>query len=226
MGHMGKEKEADRIRDYFDRQHPEWRRWPRARAFVVRERRRLLWKAGQLAERPGSGFTVCDVGCGDGSDLAFWRAQGINEELLAGTELIGSRADLARRELPTAQICDVDGTSLPFTDNRFGLTSASLVLSVIREDDARAALFSEMWRITRPGGVVVIYDFRIKRPANDQVVALTSGRIAALGRPPAHRWLAAPLLPALELVLSLPRPIHAVSVVLPRTHAVWTWCKA
>jgi len=222
---MGQDREADRIRDYFERQHPEWHRWPRARAFIVEERRRLLWKAGRLAERASSELTVCDVGCGDGSDLAFWRSQGVKEERLAGTELIPSRGAVARRRLPLAQIADVDGTSLPFADNQFALTSASLVLSVIREDDARAALFSEMWRITRPGGVVAVYDFRVKRPENDQVVALTGRRIAALGHPLAYRWLAAPFLPVLDMLLALPWPIPAVSVVLPRTHAVWIWCK-
>ena len=225
MAASGQENDADGIRDYFQRQHPEWRRWQRARAYLVEERRRLLWNASRLADRNAE-LSVCDVGCGDGSDLAFWRAQGVKEERLAGTELLRSRAELSRRQLPAAHIADVDGSSVPFADSQFEVTSASLVLSLIREDGARAALFSEMWRVTKPGGVVAVYDFRIKRPENDQVVALTGQRIAALGHTPSQRWLAAPLLPVLELLLALPRPMSALSMVLPRTHALWIWCKA
>lgn len=213
--------EARRIRSYFD--EASWR--PSAgRKLLVAERRRLVERLVGDLETPVPELTICDVGCGSGADLEHWRSLGVAEERLFGTELLPVRADSSRRALPRATIASVDGFQLPFADASFDLVTASLVLSTIRDDGNRRRLASEMWRVTREGGLLAIYDFRVRKPWNRNVVAIRGAELAeALGRPTAMHRLA-PFLPLLDLALRLPAPLRASCVrILPRTHRLWSW---
>lgn len=223
----GNAHEADRIRRYFG-QPGRWSRWPAGRAYLVAERQRLLRRAvAQHVNRPVDRLAICDVGCGAGDDLAYWLRAGVSYDRLAGTELSAKRADAARQRVPGADIRVVDGFEVPFDTDRFDVATASLVLSTVRADHARHQLFAEMLRITAPGGIVVVYDFRVKRPGNADVVALSDRRIRGLGFHPLLSWSAAPFLPLLSAALRLPPSLQrAVVRLLPRTHALWLWQKA
>lgn len=182
--------------------------------------------AQSLLRRPAEELAVCDVGCGTGDDLAFWASRGVRQDRLAGTELSAEREAAASAGLPHADIRVVTGFEIPFESGRFDLTSASLVLSTIKDDWLRRQLFEEMIRITAPGGVVAVYDFRIRRPGNVNVVPMTPARIGMLGPDPDTVRSAAPLLPILSLVLGWPDPVRAAAIrLLPRTHAIWAWRK-
>lgn len=213
--------EVDRIREYFE--STEWRPTP-AREYLVRERRALLRTLVTGLERLPADITICDVGCGAGSDLVGWRDAGVPESSLAGTELLAERAAIAQEALPSAEIHVVDGFELPFGSGTFDVCTASLVLSTIRAQRQRQRLLLEMARIVRPGGVVMVYDFAFKKPWNVSVVAVTTGGLADLWRRPDAVFRAAPLLPALGIALRLPAWIGGFTIrLLPRTHRVWAW---
>lgn len=217
--------EVKRIRDYFG-PHVPHASIPPARAFIVHERQVLLLQAATkyLAGTALPKLRICDVGCGAGGDLEFWRSQGAVERRLAGTELLEETASEAMRRLPLADVRVVDDFALPFGNGSFDLTSASLVLSTIKNHDTRYRLFTEMSRVTRSGGVVIVYDFRIRKPTNRNVSALNAAAIERLGTAPAVVWLATPFLPLLGPILRLPRPIQSGALhLLPRTHAMWLW---
>jgi ubiquinone/menaquinone biosynthesis C-methylase UbiE len=217
--------ESERIRRYFARR--SWRTWPGGRAYLVAERSRLLARIAKILDRPVQALQICDVGCGSGQDLLYWAELGAEEGNLAGTELSADRAATARGRLPRADIRAVDGFAIPFTDGRFDLTTASLVFSTIKEPALRRNLFHDMWRVTRPGGMIAIYDFRVRNPRNREVVAMTSLRINELyTQAPFARWSAAPFLPALPTALRLPAALRGLAIrILPRTHSVWAWRK-
>lgn len=185
----------------------------------------MLADAAKLAVLgDGERLSVLDVGCGTGNDLALWRSMGVPEENLAGTELVRDRAAEASARLPSAEIVLTEGFTLPFASERFHLTTASLVLSTILDPGRRRLLFSEMIRVTAPGGVVAIYDFRVRKPTNRAVTAITRSRAARMGRNPDQVQLAAPFLPALPLVLRLPRALRrGLLRLLPRTHVMYLW---
>jgi len=167
---------------------------------------------------------ILDVGCGTGGDLAYWRDQGVSADRLSGTEILPDRAAAAAELLPGATIVPVDGFTLPFEDDAFELASASMVLSSILEDAARARLFGEMLRVTSAGGLVAIYDFRVRKPWNPSVVAMNRARVAALGTPPDAARPAAPFLPMLPAVLRLPSVLRKPALrALPRTHVLYLW---
>lgn len=216
-------READRIRSYFGEFSS---RRGRGSGLLVEERRRLVEQLVEQTLPPLAEITVCDVGCGAGSDLRHWRSLGVPEDGLFGTELLSTRADAAREALPRSTIAEVDGFEIPFPDGSFDLVSASLVLSSVRDAANRRQLTAEMWRVTRGGGALVIYDFRVKKPWNSNVVAMRGSELAATLGPPAAEHRLAPFLPLLDLALRLPRfPRGAIVRLLPRTHRLWVWAR-
>jgi ubiquinone/menaquinone biosynthesis C-methylase UbiE len=215
--------EGDRIREFFDRRGAV-QTWQRGRDYLTAERHTLLGHVADGMGKQFSAISVLDVGCGNGTDLAYWRDAGVPATSLAGTELIPERAAAARRLLPGASIVDAQDVDLPFPDEKFDVTSASLVFSLIRNEAMRIRLFDEMWRVTRQEGRVVVYDFVVRRPTNNSVTAMTARRISALGRTPSERISAGPFLPLLPTALRLPSPLRSpVLRLLPRTHAFHVW---
>jgi ubiquinone/menaquinone biosynthesis C-methylase UbiE len=214
-------EERDRIRRYYrQRRNRLWR----GADYVVSERQSMLLRAAGTAGIALNQARILDVGCGSGADLAFWRAQGVPEDSLFGTEIQPERTALAADNVPGATIVNVEGFTLPFRDGMFQLTSASMVLSSIVADVPRRTLFAEMMRVTASGGLIAVYDFRVRKPWNRSVIAITRQRAAALGRPPDDAWFAAPFLPALPVALALPRVMRGAALrVLPRTHVLYLW---
>jgi SAM-dependent methyltransferase len=214
--------ESQRIRTYYESKESSWTGWPAAREYATRERRRMLLRlVGALPAIES--IRICDIGCGGGGDLAFWSWLGVPQSNLAGTELIPDRARVASELLPGADIRQVDGFELPFSSGRFDLTTASLVFSSVLDAQSRRQLFAEMQRVTAVGGLTVVYDMRITKPSNRAISRFTPASVGAAVRAGA-RYKATPFLPALALVLPVPRFVRGPLIaLLPRTHAIWVW---
>ena len=213
--------EADRIRAYF--RDASWRPTV-GREWLVTERRATLERVVRGIGRPLEDLAVCDVGCGGGADLERWQALGVPPEGLYGTELSAERADLARRRVPGGTIADTDGFRIPFADAEFDVVTATLVLSTIRDPGERYALLAEMRRVVRPGGLIAIYDFRVRKPWNRHVAPVRGRDLATTLGPPTSEYRLAPFLPALDLALKLPPAASdALIRILPRTHRLWVW---
>jgi SAM-dependent methyltransferase len=105
--------------------------------------------------------SVLDVGCGTGSLL-----ERVTD---AGYEAVGldpSRGMLAqlrarRPEIPTVA---GSGTALPFPDGTFALVYCIAVLHHVAEQNAVRQTLSEMSRVTRPGGHILIWDHNPNNP--------------------------------------------------------------
>lgn len=125
-----------------------------------------------------SGVRVVDVGCGSGGFLRQLIDWGADPSRLTGTEYQPERLDLARlRSAPGIRwhLGDLDFAA----DASFELAVANTVFSSILDPRARAALAAEMWRITKPGGWCMVFDFRYNNPRNDQVRRVTCAELAA-----------------------------------------------
>ena len=177
--------------------------------------------------RDASSISICDVGCGRGDDLRFWREAGVPANALAGTEAVAENARQAGLAIEGADVRLVDSFELPFEDGQFLVTTASLVLSTILDPALRRLLFQEMVRVTAPGGAVLVYDFRVRKPTNRNVAAMDRRRTALLGASPDATWRAAPFLPALPMVVRMPRWLRRLAMpLLPRTHVLYVWRRA
>jgi SAM-dependent methyltransferase len=167
---------------------------------------------------------VLDVGCGSGQFLRQLIEWGANPDHLTGTELQPERLAIARRGTLAGVHWHLGGLdTLP--DAGVDLASAHTVFSSILDDGARRALAADMWRVLRPGGWCMVFDFRFNNPRNRNVRKVTRAELRAWW--PARAWhyrslvLAPPLARAMAgLPWLVPEMLTALLPPL-RTHFVY-----
>jgi demethylmenaquinone methyltransferase/2-methoxy-6-polyprenyl-1,4-benzoquinol methylase len=113
-----------------------------------------LWR-GIVAKAvdPKSGQSVLDMAAGTGSSTAAFARRGVR--LVAGDFSEGMLAE-GRKRHPEIEFVFADATKLPFKAKEFDATTISFGLRNVV--DVEAAL-SEMFRVTKPGGRIVICEF-------------------------------------------------------------------
>lgn len=222
--------EAERVKDAYARRatlglDARYEYWQPANLFIHQSRERavlsLLREAGLL---PLMGRRVLDVGCGDGAVLRDMQRYGAASRDLSGVDLLPERVERARELTPGARIEAADARDLPLEDASQDLVLAFTLLSSVVDAVARRKVASEMARVTRPGGAVLVYDFWTN-PTNRDVRPLRRSELRDLfpGRPIAFRGttLAPPLL---RVLIRLPGGWFASTALemLPflRTHYV------
>jgi ubiquinone/menaquinone biosynthesis C-methylase UbiE len=177
--------EADRVREAYARRDrlgldARYDYWRPHNLFIYQARERavlsLLDAAGFL---PLAGKRVLDVGCGDGSVLLDMLRYGASVQDLQGIDLLPDRVESARAKLPGAHIEAGDARTLPDDDASFDLTLGFTLLSSVVEAEARRDVAAEMARVTRPGGIVLLYDFWTN-PTNRDVRPLGRSEVREL----------------------------------------------
>lgn len=113
-----------------------------------------LWR-GIVAKAvdPRSGQSILDMAAGTGSSTAAFARPGVR--LVAGDFSEGMLAQ-GRKRHPDIEFVFADATKLPFKKQEFDATTISFGLRNVV--DVEAAL-SEMFRVTKPGGRIVICEF-------------------------------------------------------------------
>lgn len=220
-------REAERIRSVFQARDRASGRHPAiADAYRRLNVERLAAMEGVFASvaAPSDG-RILDVGCGAGHDLARLAADGWLPEHLAGVDLVRERVERAREACPGADIRVVDGTGLPFADRAFDVATAVTVFSSILDPAIRRRLFAEMERVVRPGGIVVVYDFVVRKPTNPNVIGLGRSRLVALaGRLPEASQRLSPLLHLVAAAGLVHSRLAGLAMrVAPRTHRLSYW---
>ena len=168
---------------------PAW--MPAARAAVPSRRPaassgRSAWRQHNDCWRScsrGAASPPLDVGCGSGGDLASSSKRG-GRRMGSPASTCSPRGWL-RRASRARRLSFGSATTVA---SRFGMaasTSRPPRLCFRRSltlESPRAV--AEMERVVRPGGVLLIYDFVIRKPTNRNVIAMPLSRVAALRRPP------------------------------------------
>ena len=113
-----------------------------------------LWR-GIVAKAvdPRSGQSILDMAAGTGSSTVAFARPGVR--LVAGDFSEGMLAE-GRKRHPEIEFVFADATKLPFKAKEFDATTISFGLRNVV--DVEAAL-SEMFRVTKPGGRIVICEF-------------------------------------------------------------------
>jgi ubiquinone/menaquinone biosynthesis C-methylase UbiE len=188
--------------------------------------RRATTRRALLRLLPEQHPRLLDVGCGSGGDLSYLRSIGWPPDKLAGVDLIPSRLSAARVACPDVDLRLGDGSRIPFPNDSVDVATAVTVFSSILDQDLRSALFAEMERVVRPGGVLLLYDFVIRKPTNPNVIGMPLRRLAELGRPPDWTIRVSPLLHAVAVASAIhPRLADLAMRVAPRTHRLSCWLK-
>ncbi|MGH1418083.1 MAG: class I SAM-dependent methyltransferase [Hyphomicrobiaceae bacterium] len=141
-------------------------------------------------------LTALDVGCGSGGTLVQLMELGFNPENLVGIELTSTRAEAARKHLPTKlAIIEGDATTADVPYSSFDVIQQSTVFTSILDDNIQQRLAQRMWDLLKPGGVILWYDFVYNNPNNKDVRGVPLARIHSLfptGSITTHRVTLAP----------------------------------
>jgi SAM-dependent methyltransferase len=164
---------TDEVRAEYERRKSLARAHPGRGTFELRIRHydTLLAAVRQL---PLTGRQILDMGCANGAFLQLMCSRwGAEPHRCVGVDL---RADDIARwrashpDSPITLLCQ-PAHELDFPDGSFALVHQSMMLSSVTCPALRAELARVMWRLTRPGGFVVSYDFWIN-PLNPHTVGI------------------------------------------------------
>ena len=129
-------------------------------------------KARQLLELTASrlgdprSLSFLDVGCGPG-ETDRWLERRVRT--LTGVDISPRMIEIAMKRNPWASYRTVDGT-LPFSSATFDVCFAVCVLHHVSRRE-RPALLAEMARVTRPGGLVALFEHNPWNPLTRKAVA-------------------------------------------------------
>jgi len=106
---------------------------------------------------------VLDVGCGDGASLLHLLELGFSAQMMHGIDIRPSAIERGRRRLPACTLSIADACDIPYPDATFDLVIESTMFVQLTETTIRESIAREMKRVTKPGGFLLIVDWRYGR---------------------------------------------------------------
>ena len=111
--------------------------------------------------RSGRNAAVLDVGCGDGASLLHLMELGFPAQMMHGIDIRPSVIERGRRRLPACTLIVADACHIPYPDATFDLViESTMFVQEVTEAPIRASIAREMARVTKPGGFLLIVDWR------------------------------------------------------------------
>ena len=131
-----------------------------------------------------SAARVLDVGCGTGASLLQFIRLGFLPANLTGIDTSQDRIQIAQATLPGVSFRVDDASHLSFASDNFDLVFESTMLGTLESAGLIGSIAREMMRVTRPGGYIMLADWRYSRKGSGVKTAISSkllDRIFAVG---------------------------------------------
>jgi SAM-dependent methyltransferase len=123
---------------------------------------------------------ILDIGCGWGSWLLLFLSWGARPENLFGIDLLPERVEVARQRLPKSEIVLGRAEKLPWPGDSFDLVFQFTVFSSVLLPATREEIAGEIWRVLKPDGYFISFDFFISNPTNPNTVGIGKGELRRL----------------------------------------------
>lgn len=192
---------------------------------MVQERERFLARTlrrfgyDDLAE-----VRAIEAGCSTGYNLRLLVQWGAHPANLAGIDINPAAVAYVRAHSPEIRVHGGSADAIPEPDAHFDLALAFTLFSSVPDEDIARGIAAELFRVTRPGGLILLYDMRRSNPRNRAVKRVRAENV--------RRWFPkCPLrVKTLTLAPPLARPLGRVApwlygplaAVPPlRTHAMY-----
>jgi ubiquinone/menaquinone biosynthesis C-methylase UbiE len=131
---------------------------------------------------------ILEVGCGSGTLLRRFLEYGALPANLSGIDLMAHRIELARSLHPTIDWQVGSAHQLSYPDSSFDLVMSFVLFSSILSEPFRQKIADEMWRVRKPGGLLLFYDFAYSNPRNPAVQGITRRQIQQFFYRPGARF--------------------------------------
>jgi len=125
---------------------------------------------------------VLDVGCGEGSSLITFLRLGFVPGNLYGIDFQEERISQAKKRCPGMNFQYGDATKMEYSSESFDMVLESTMFIHSVDDELSRKIAGEMVRVTKPGGHILLCDWRYAKPGSAAHKALTQKRIAVLFR--------------------------------------------
>ncbi len=176
--------EADRIRTvYAKRQDGVRYSWfnPGHTYMMVQRERRVLDLLGRHGFAELDSKKILDVGCGIGQWILDFIKWGARPENITGTDLLADRIARAKHNCPAgATLLVANAARMTFPDESFDLVVQSTVFTSILDQAVRREVAAQMFRVLKPDGLILWYDYYLDNPRNPNVRAATRREIRRL----------------------------------------------
>ena len=142
---------------------------------MVQERERFLLRLfrGAAITRLDD-VRVFEAGCSTGYNLRQMVQWGGSPANMAGIDIDPGAIDYCAAHSPNIRWHAGSADAIPEADGSFDLTLAFTLFSSVVDAGIASGIATELLRITRPGGRVVLYDMRRRNPSNPDVHPITN----------------------------------------------------
>lgn len=123
---------------------------------------------------------VLDVGVGGGGDLYHLLRLSYDPLKIVGIEIQSVRLEQARKLYPQIRFVNGDATCMVFEDNTFDLVFESTMFATLPNNKDRKAIASEMIRVCKSDGYLLLVDWRTPKPNDPNYKALTLKEVRKL----------------------------------------------
>jgi SAM-dependent methyltransferase len=191
---------------------------------MVQERERFLSRLlARLRVDSLESFSMFEAGCSTGYNLRLMVQWGGRPENMAGIDLDPTAVDYCKSHAPEIRIHAGSADAIPEADDSFDLSIAFTLFSSVPDEDIAHGIARELYRITKPGGIVLIYDMRRRSPNRD---------VHPIGVDDVRRWFPKCAMRAYPVTLAPPLSRYVgryapwlygplAAIPLLRTHAMY-----
>lgn len=137
---------------------------------MVQERERFL---RTIFRRAGiaslDGIRAFEAGCSTGYNLRLMVQWGARPGDQAGIDLDTAAVDYCMSHAPEIRVHAGSADDIREPDESFDLSLAFTLFSSVPDENVAEGIAAELFRITRPGGLILVYDMRRQSPGNPNV---------------------------------------------------------